>query len=496
MAGEKPVLSKSTFLRALQCHKSLYFYKNHIYLRNKISTEQQARFNRGNKVGVAAQNIFPGGKNGSLGYERKNTEAAALTAQLIEKGEIIIYEAAFISNRMFAAIDILIKENDKWYGFEVKSSARVLYNHIQDASFQYKVIKDSGIILEDFFIVHLDTSYIKNGSLEYDKLFKKASVLDQVLKNQSVIEENIELALEMLKKNITPDVPIGVHCFEPYSCDFSGQCWGEQPGNSVFSLGGMHKKDQFEMYDKGFKTLNDIPDEYPLRKAQSMQIDALKNNMPIVEQDKLNDFISSIRYPIYFMDFESMMPAIPIFDGTTPFHHLPFQFSIHYLVDIKSEAAHFSFLAEQGKDPRKEFIEALLKVIGSEGTILVYNMDAERKSLNDLKNIFPQYKTEIENIISRMSDLAQPFLNYWYYHPAMKGSTSMKNVLPALVPELNYDDLKINNGNLASIAFEALQYENDMFKILEVREQLLKYCEMDTYGMVRIWEKLNEIAVR
>lgn len=490
MAEEKHILSKSTYLRALQCHKSLYLYKNYIYLRDKLTGEQRFKFSRGHNVGKVAQRLFPGGVDAS--GMLKAAEAAENTASLISEGKKVLYEAAFRYNRVFAATDILVKEDDEWAAYEVKSAARVTQNNLQDASLQYYVLKGNGLPVKDFFMVLLDQSYIKQGALEPEKLFKKVSVLEQVIKNQPVIEESIRLALEMLEKNEMPDVPVGAHCFEPYTCDFKGQCWQESSKSPVFSLGNMPRRDQFEMFEKGFKTIADVPADFPLTQEQRIQVEAIKSGRPLIKLNELSRFIKSISYPLHFMDFESMMPAIPLFNGTSPFQNLPFQYSVHYIKDLNAKPLHFHFLAEAGADPRKAFIENLLKHIGPEGDILVYNADAERKTLNALKNDFPVFKDKIEAIIARVKDLALPFLKYWYYHPAMKGSTSVKNVLPALAPGLDYSGLEINSGNAASIAFESLQHESDMFKIEETREQLLSYCKMDTYALVVIWKKLNE----
>ena len=195
------------------------------------------------------------------------------------------------------------------------------------------------------------------------------------------------------------------------------------------------------------------------------------------------------------MDFESFMPAVPIYNNTKPYQHIPFQYSLHYKKKKNSPLEHFYFLAEQGIDPRKLFLESLLKHTETEGTILVYDALMEKGILNSLKKDFPEYIAEIDLRLKRFVDLMLPFQNRSYYHPAMKNSYSIKNILHALVPDLSYTNLKISSGSIAMVAFEHLQTETDLFKIIETRENLLEYCQLDTLSMVRVFEILENASL-
>jgi len=194
------------------------------------------------------------------------------------------------------------------------------------------------------------------------------------------------------------------------------------------------------------------------------------------------------------MDFESFQPSVPLFDNSKPYQQIPFQYSIHIKKDKESKENHFEFLAETGIDPRKKFIESLLKDIKKSGDVIVYNKTFEITRLNEIARDFPEYETDIQKLISRIKDLMVPFQKKYYYAPEMKGSYSIKAVLPSLVPELSYDALKINEGGLASIAYESLQTETDLMFIAEIKEQLLEYCKLDTLAMVRILEKLDSLV--
>jgi hypothetical protein len=183
-----------------------------------------------------------------------------------------------------------------------------------------------------------------------------------------------------------------------------------------------------------------------------------------------------------------------LFNNSKPYQQIPFQYSVFLKKNKNSEAEHFEFLAEPGEDPRKKFIERLLKVTNEDGDVLVYNKTFEITRLNELSRDFPEYADEIENLVSRIKDLMVPFQKKFYYAPEMKGSYSIKAVLPALVPELSYDELEINEGGLASIAYESLQTQTDLMIIAEIKQQLLEYCKLDTLGMVKILERLDLIS--
>jgi hypothetical protein len=471
--------------------KSLYLYKNKFDLRDPIPADRMTIFKRGTDVGIKARDIFPGGKDASPKDVFSYRESVAQTQKFIEEGETIIYEAAFQFEGVLAALDILVKKNEKWYAYEVKSSAKVSGNYVLDAALQFYVITNSGLALEDIYIVNLNTDYVRQGAIEPRKLFKATSILKEVLKKQEGVKEKIIESKKTLLLNEEPAIDIGSHCFEPYPCDFMGYCRKSVPAGSVFEITGMQREKQFELYHNGIQKIEDLPEGQSLRKNEKLQVDFYNKNEPYIDKSAIEKFLSELKYPLYFMDFETFMPAIPMFDGTSPFQHLPFQYSIHFKNEKNSDAIHKGFLAEQGINPCKSFIEHLLKDTQAMGDILVYNLSFERGVLKKLRDMYPEFAVEITERINRMKDLMQPFEKRHYYHPEMKGSHSIKNVLPALVPGFSYNGLAIGNGNAASNAFEQLQSEMDLFKISEIREQLTEYCKMDTFAMVKIFEVLE-----
>ena len=212
-----------------------------------------------------------------------------------------------------------------------------------------------------------------------------------------------------------------------------------------------------------------------------------------IDIEEIRNFTNGLSYPLYFLDFETIGPAVPKYNGSRPYQQLVFQYSLYIQETLTSKLEHREYLADPSQDPRIKFIEQLIKDCGTSGDIVVYNIGFERGKLNDLMEVFPQYSNELGRIVNRMKDLMIPFQQKWYYTPEMKGSYSIKYVLPALVPKLSYGDLKIKEGGTASNTF--LSMVNGTFKgdIKETRMQLLEYCKLDTYAMVKILEVLLSI---
>lgn len=438
-----------------------------------------------------AQRFFPGGMDASPARRSDHSAAVARTKELLEQEVDVIYEAAFQHDGVLAILDILVKKDGWWYAYEVKSSTKISQTYILDAALQYYVITNTGMPIRDFSLMIINNQYIRDGELDIKQLFSIKPVKDALLKHQDFIQGNLELCKQVISNAEMPKIGIGEHCFVPYGCDFMGTCWKQVPPDSVFEITGITKSEQFELYQSGYQTISEIPDRNELDKNANIHIQAFKTKQVLIDKKGIESFLSTVQYPVFFMDFESFMPAIPIYDKTKPYQHIPFQYSLHFKESKEAPLEHLEFLAEQGMDPRKIFLEHLLKDTQKQGTILVYDVLMERNILNGLKKDFPEYTGEIDAILMRVVDLVQPFQERYYYHPAMKNSVSIKNVLPALVPELSYSNLMISSGSVAMTAFEQLQTETDLLKILEIREQLLAYCKMDTLAMVKIFEVLE-----
>lgn len=487
------LLSKSSFIRGIQCEKHLYLYKYHYDEMDELSEMQKAIFKRGTDVGKLAQQLFPGGIDLSPESHTDYDEAIIKTKESLKSGKKIIYEAAFQFEEVLSVADILVNNRTGLKIFEVKSSTSVNDVYLMDAALQYWVISNLGYRIKDFSIVYINNQYVRMGDLDLRQLFIIESVLKKILPLQNWVEENIKRLKKVLLKRKIPKIDIGEHCYSPYMCGFFNYCRKHIPENSVFDLSGVHLSTKYEMYRNGIISLGEITDEINLPRGAQIQVDVFKNGKKLIDADAIKSFLSEINYPLYFMDFETFQPAIPMFDNSRPYMQIPFQYSLHFKRNKNSSLEHFEFLAEAKGDPRIPFIENLINVIDSKGDILVYNKSFEITRLKEIAEAFPEYKKQIENIIGRIKDLIIPFQKKYYYTNDMKGSYSIKYVLPALVPELNYDNLTIKEGGLASLTFESLYGECNDELIKEKRNQLLEYCKLDTFAMVKILEKLESI---
>lgn len=484
-------LSKSTFMKGSQCIKSLYLNKFHKDLRDPVSESKQAIFDTGHQVGDLAQSLFPGGINSDFSFDLDADKASAKTLELIKSGQKVIYEAAFIYDECLAVMDILVNDGKTWKAYEVKSSTSAKEEYKLDASYQYYVIENSGIHLEDVSIVYINNQYVRQGELDIFELFSIESVLDIARSSINVIRESIVAYKKILESGKIPEMGIGEYCSKPYDCDFLSHCWEHIPEDSIFDISGMFTKKKFELYNSGIVKISDIPANFKLNANQQLQVNSALNNSSFVYSSKIKSFLTSLNYPLLFLDFETIRPAVPVYKNHRPYQQIPFQYSLHIVSNQGCDSLHFDFLATGLEDPRKALIESLIEQTKGTGDILVYNETFERKRLEEIARDFPEYTNDIESMLMRLKDLMIPFKDKYYYKPEMRGSYSIKEVLPALVPELKYDGLTINNGDLASITFmKIVNKEFSESEVERIRKDLLEYCKLDTLAMVKILEVL------
>ena len=492
---QKHVLSKSTFIRGLKCSKSLYLNKHRKDLKDELSDMQKAIFNQGDMVGELAQQLFPNGVDCTTKTFYNFEEALKKTQLCIQEGKKIIYEAAFQFNGVLAVLDILVKDQDGWKAYEVKSSTSVSTTHINDAAIQAYVIENSGIKLEDIFIVHINNKYVKDGEIEINKLFSINSVKDKISNSPLNIKQEIEKQKLILKQKNIPEKAIGAHCKSPYNCDFIGNCWENIPLYSVFDISNLSQEKKFNLQSKGILKIENIPDDYPLSKNQKIQVSCEKEDERLIDKEKLSSFISDLQYPLYYLDFETFSSAVPIFNYSKPYEHMVFQFSLHIQKEKNGKTEHFEHLAiADGTDPRINFINALIKFCTGKGNVIVYNKGFESSKIEQLAIAFPKHKKELQQIISRIRDLMIPFQKKWYYDKKMKGSHSIKNVLPAMINDLSYENLSIKDGGMASHTFSQMMSGTFKGDNETTRKYLLEYCKLDTLAMVEIVNKLNQIV--
>lgn len=474
-----------------QCPKRLFLHKYKRELRNPEDDQQQTLFDSGTNVGELARNLFSGGVDASPPDAFSYQISVEKTKQLIEQGESIIYEAAFQYNDVLCALDILVKKNGSWFAFEVKSSTSVKEHYVQDAALQYFVVTNCGLKLEDISIVYLNNKYVRNGELNIEQLFATESILKEVLERQELIARKVEEFKSLLLQPNIPLVDIGGHCYDPYSCDFTEHCWSHMPKeNAVFDLSGGVG---WELYENGYKHLDEIPNDYKLPSKATMQLAHYRSGDTFINADPIREFIETLSYPLYFFDFETIMPAVPEFENSTPYQQIPFQFSLHVQNEKNGALEHYEFLGDGVSDPRPDLINSMIELLGNSGSIVCYNMSFEKSRIKELTKFFPKHKRRLRSIYKRIADIMIPFQKRWYYHPAFKGKFSIKRVLPVIIPDLGYDKLDIQEGGTASIVYSQLKYQDNSTGNLH-RQQLLEYCKLDTYAMFRLLEFLQSLT--
>ncbi len=486
-------ISKSAFLRGVQCFKSLYLKKHKPELEETISDSQQAIFNRGHKIGDLAKDLFPEGTDLSIYIPDQFSKVFQETSLLISKKDVVIYEAGFQHNNLICFVDILTKKDDKYAIYEVKGSTSIKDVNLWDVAFQYHLVTSKGIQLQDVSIVYINNEYVRDGELDIHQLFVVESVLERIMPILPQVRNHVNRMIRMLNAREVPDISIGSYCSSPYDCSFKRHCWKDVPNYSVFNISRLSVKKKFELYHQGVVNVVDVPENFPLSHNQQLQVIAEKNKQAIVDIDQIRSFTKRINYPLYFLDFETFQPPIPLFDNSKPFQQIVFQYSLHILDKPNGELIHKEFLADATGDPRIAFIEQLVEDLESAGDIIVYNKGFEEARLREIARDFPQYSNRIEPLFQRVVDLMIPFSKKNYYLPEMQGSYSIKKVLPALVTRFSYDELNIGDGMTASRSFESLYNENDASVVKQVRKDLLAYCELDTLAMVEILKVLEEV---
>lgn len=484
-------LSKSAFTKGLQCYKALYLKKHFPELEDQVSESQQAIFNTGHNVGHLAKQLFPGGVDLGSYIPDQINKVFEETKKLLQQKQII-YEAGFSFDNNLCFSDIVVPKGNKWKIYEVKASTSVKEVYLWDAAFQYFLITQSGFKVEDISIVHVNNEYERIGELDIQQLFNIQSVLELILPMQVEVKRQIAEIKKMLNKDQVPDIVIGPHCGDPYPCSFLGHCWKHIPDYSVFNISRLKSEKKFDLYNQGILEITEIPDEFGLSHAQRLQVEGEKNGTEIINKEAIRKFVSNLHYPLYFLDFETFNPPVPLFDYSNPYQMIAFQYSLHIQEKEKGGIIHKEFLAETNGDPRIPFIKQLIKDLGKKGDILVYNQAFESTRLKEIARNFPAFEQEINNILNRIVDLMVVFSRKDYYTPAMKGSYSIKKVLPALVSGFGYDGLDIADGGTASNAFVHLYNEADPDSVKKIRTDLLAYCKMDTLAMVEILRVLEK----
>ena len=480
-------ISKSKYLNGLQCKKLLWYIYNEPEAIPEPNEATQAIFDQGHLVGNYAKKLFPTGVE--VDHSGSFEEGLKSTKELILK-RVPIFEAALTYKNCYARADILEPVGkDKWNLIEVKSSTEIKDVNYDDVGFQSHVYTGAGLKIDKCYLMCIDNTYVRKGDIDPNKLFKKIDITDEIKTSYSkTIENNVADMVNAIAAKTFIEIGIGAHCNDPYDCPLIEKCWSFLPESNVFLL-YRNNKLPMNLTQDGILELADIPKKYELNEKNQIQVDCERTGKPYIDTDKIKEFLKTIQYPAYYMDFETFGSVIPMFDGSSPYQQVPFQFSVHVVKEKGATTEHFSFLADGATDPRPEFMEKLKEVMGKKGSVIAYNAGFEMGILKKCAEVLPKYKTWVESIEERIIDLLKPFSNFAYYHPQQDGSCSLKKVLPALTGK-SYDDMEIGDGVTASAEYCRVTFTNDNKDKTKIRKLLEEYCGLDTMGMVDIVGKL------
>ena len=493
-------LSKSKYCKGMQCPKILWLDKYNSEV--AVDTAKQSVFENGRKVGELARKLF--GKFINIEYDKDLNVMIANTQIALESGAKIITEASFNYNNNFCSVDILRLTDNGVEIYEVKSSSHIEQIYVEDVTYQCYILTNLGYNVEKVSIVYLNRKYIRGEELELDKLFIIEDITDIALEKQLEVEKNIELINQVMEENKAdsePNIDISKNCTEPYLCKYWQYCTKDLPKPNVFDLsilGNKSKDIKFEKYYEGKVSFKDLQNE-DLQERALEQINFEINNLePKIDKEAIRGILDSLKYPLYFIDYESYNTPIPEIIGTKPYQQLPFQYSLHIIKEEGAPVEHKEFLADcDDKDFIRHFAESMIKDMPENGSIIIYSKAFEPARNREIANLYPDLKDELERMNKNMVDFLEPFKKRIYYCKEMNGSASIKAVLPALYPDnpdLDYHNLSVvHNGDEASEAFLSLKGKTKEEQE-EIRNGLLVYCELDTYAMVKVWEKLKEVV--
>lgn len=497
----------------------------------------QARFETGSAVGELAKQLFPGtvdvttcNADGSLDLSamiektRRLMDNSSNSHQFVPQGNsldsqnspLCIAEAAFTHDGCYCAVDLLRREGDGWALYEVKSTSTQDENggkakfdkYLPDIAYQTWVLRQCGVKVTGINLVCLNGDYVRQGALDLQQLFAIIDMREAVENELAKVPSQVPAALRLLAQEQEPDIDLSERCNKPYRCAFWGYCKRRHnlPEESVFDVygGSMQSKgdDRFFIdkklahYRAGRVSFEDLADQ-PLGHIQRLQVE----RKAYIDREGIRAFLDRLTYPLYFLDFETMQDAVPQYDNSRPYQQITFQYSLHIVEDPNTVCAKqgYGYLApSDGSDPRRALAGDLCKHIPRGVCTLAYNMSFERGRIKELAEACPALTGHLMDIHDHIVDLIDPFRAGHYYLPAMGGSFSIKKVLPALFPDdrdLDYHNLtgSVKNGGEAMTIFPLIK-DMTPTEAQAARQSLLDYCNLDTWAMVKVWEKLKEVT--
>lgn len=479
-------LSKSDYMMAYDCVRALWLKKNCKDLIPEVDNTQQAIFDIGNEVQELARQYFDDGIMVEVeAWDVVN--GTVLTKELSEKYNILYEAFAKLSWGAFCRIDILKKNGNGWDLIEIKSSNSLKDEHITDLAFQYYVFTNAKYIINDCYILHLNKEYKRGKKLDIKQLFILEKVTNEVINKYNEVEELAPRFYDIQHSSTEPQIDLRKKCL---NCQFFHHCGKNIPKYSIFNI--LRNPTADKVYkQRGSAEIKEDIIEYCSNYA-IIDVECALTNQEHIDNELINNFLDSLEYPLYYLDYESIMPAIPLFENSSSYNQIPFQFSLHIQEQKGGTLKHIDFLHKEKSDPRRPLAEALIKNCGKKGSVIVYNDNFEKTRNKELAELFPDLSEDLLKINDRVIDLLIPFRQRALYSPLQQSSASIKYVLPAFC-DLSYKDMEIANGSQAMDRYLAFmtgklsaEEEIALFKGLE------DYCYQDTYAMVKLIDILYE----
>ena len=494
MTGEVPRLSKSRVQSGAQCTLKLWYDCFEPQLATPVDEFQQIIFDSGTRIGLLAQERYPGGKLITAEYYETALALEQTADALLDASIPALFEPAFIHNNISARVDVLKHASaDEWDLIEVKSATRPKDVYLRDLAIQVWIARGAGLPVRKAGLLLLNRAYVYDGKeLDLDQLFTFIDLTSDAISMHDEVEALVASLQADLVKDEAPQIAPGKQCSTPYPCPYYAHCTTGLPAlrHPVENLPRLHAKKLQELRDREIDEISDIPLDFPLNQTQARVRTAVISGGDWISEG-LAEELARIQYPVHHLDFEAFMPAVPGFAGTRPFDAVPFQYSIHR-EEKSGELEHLGYLCTAGDDPHRELATRLVSDLGEHGSICVYS-SYERTMIKMLSARVPELQPELRALLFRVWDLL-PIVQHHYYHPDFHGSFSIKSVLPALVPELTYDGMEIADGRVAASMYEKARGMEDEVAREEIFDNLRAYCEQDTMAMVELRRALARRA--
>lgn len=478
-----PRLTKSRIIAHRQCPKRLWLQINQPELQQLGETAQR-NVQAGEQVTEIARALHA---DGVLLPPSLSQALAQTQTWLGKRKPPSLFEAAFSYQDVCVRADVLTPTPAGWSMTEVKSASSLKAYYPEDAAVQAWVTENAGLPLAEIGIAYINTQFVYRGDGDFRGLFMHVDVTEQVRACQPQVVAWVDAANATLARRKAPAVAPGRQCSEPYVCEFHAHC-NPPPAETypVENLPARHAGNlAAELRAEGYGDLRKVPAKRIPAKPILQRVHAVTRSGKAFLDPAAGQALAKLPYPRYYIDFETINPAVPIWAQSRPYQQIPFQWSCHK-ENAAGHLTHSAYLAQHEGDPRPRFIETLLAATGRRGPVFVYSQSFEETRLKELARDFPEHQDAIEALISRLVDLL-PMARNHYYHRDQQGSWSIKAVLPTIAPELDYSALAVGNGGMAMEAFhEILAPETNATRRAQLREALLAYCERDTLAMVRI----------